>query len=78
MPYTYELWRLVEVKDDTRSTWELLARFPNAKRARMRIHEAAGSSIVSAEDNLYWYEDLDGTHTFRIEAKPVSATGETS
>ena len=78
MPYTYELWRLVEVKDDTRSTWELLARFPNARRARMRIHEAAGSSIVSAEDNVYWYEDVDGTHTFRIEAMPASAPGETS
>jgi hypothetical protein len=75
MPVSYELWRLVDVKDESRSTWELLARFPNAKRARVSIHEAAGSSIVSAEDNVYWYEDLSGEHFFRIEVASGPATG---
>lgn len=66
---TYELWRLVEVRDERRSTWELVGRYPNVKRARMRIHELAGNSIVSPEETTYWFEDAAGrTQTFRIEA----------
>ena len=71
MAMTYELWRLVEVKDESRSTWELIGRYPNVKRARMRIHELAGASIVSPEETTYWFEDAGGhTQTFRIEAVP--------
>ena len=65
---TFELWRLVAVKDEARSTWELVGRFPTPKRARMKLHELAGKNIVSPEEEIYWYEDLNGTHTFRIEA----------
>ena len=69
MAMTYELWRLVDVKDERRSTWELVASFPNVKRARMHIYELAGSSIVSPEETTYWFEDTQGhTQTFRIEA----------
>jgi hypothetical protein len=69
MAMTFELWRLVEVKDASRSTWELIGKFPNVKRARMRIHELAGNHIVSPEETTYWFEDEHGkTHTFRIEA----------
>jgi len=69
MAMTYELWRLVEVKDASRSTWELVGSFPNVKRARMRIYELAGNSIVSPEETTYWFEDTQGhTQTFRIEA----------
>lgn len=78
MPMTYELWRLVRVKDATHSTWELIGRFPNVKRARLRIHELAGSNIVSPEETTYWFEDAHGhTHTFRIEAvsEPARADG---
>lgn len=69
MPYLYEVWRLVAVKDEATSTWELLDRFPNAKRARMYIQELAGSAVLSSEENesTYFYDDIDGTHTFRIE-----------
>jgi hypothetical protein len=74
MAMTYELWRLVARRDETRSTWELVGRFPNAKRARLRIHELAGNRIVSPEESVYWYEDLEGAHTFRIEAVPAPAT----
>ncbi len=68
MAMTYELWRLVAVKNEQTSTWELVDRFPNAKRARLHIHKLAGSSIVSPDEGTYWYEDTGGTHTFRIEA----------
>jgi len=69
MAMTYELWRLVDVKDERRSTWELVASFPNVKRARMHIYELAGSSIVSPEETNYWFEDSSGkVQTFRIEA----------
>ena len=68
---TFELWRLVAIKDESRSTWELVGSFPNVKRARMRIHELAGSHIVSPEESMYWYEDGEGMHTFRIEAVPT-------
>lgn len=68
---TYELWRLVAVKDERRSTWELVGQFPNARAARRKIHELAGPSIVSPEEDLYWYEDAAGTHTFRIEAARI-------
>ena len=71
MAMTYELWRLIAVKDEGRSTWELVGSFPTPKRARMKLHELAGRNIVSPEEEVYWYEDLDGTHTFRIEAVPV-------
>lgn len=65
----FELWRLVAVKDTSRSTWELIGTFPNVKRARMRIHELAGNQIVSPEETTYWFEDEHGqTQTFRIEA----------
>ncbi len=65
---TYELWRLVAVKDEERSTWELVGRFPNVRRAQRKIHEIAANHIVSPEDAFYWYEDNAGRHTFRIEA----------
>ncbi len=68
MAMTYELWRLVAIKDESRSTWELVGTFPNVKRAKARIYELAGTSIVSPEEDLYTYEDFEGTHTFRIEA----------
>lgn len=68
MKLAYELWRLVAVKDESRSTWELVGRFANVRRAQRKIHELAGSSIVSPEEGFYWYEDQEGTHTFRIEA----------
>lgn len=69
MAMTFELWRLVAVKDSTRSTWELVGTFPNVKRARMHIYELAGSAIVSPEETNYWFEDEDGNvQTFRIEA----------
>ena len=69
---TFELWRLIAVENEARNTWELVGRFPNAKRARLHIYGLAGNRVVSPEDNTYWYEDAEGTHTFRIEA--VSAT----
>ncbi len=69
MAMTYELWRLVGVKDESRSTWELVGTFANVKRARLRIHELAGNAVVSPEEATYWYEDAAGeTHVFRIEA----------
>ncbi len=74
MAMTYELWRLVAVKDEARSTWELVGSFPTPKRARMQLHQLAGKNVVSPEEEVYWYEDAEGTHTFRIEAVPV-ATG---
>lgn len=75
MAMNYELWRLVQVKDERRSTWELVGTFANAKRARMAIHELAGPHTVSPEEETYWYEDSEGTHTFRIEAVMVPAPG---
>jgi hypothetical protein len=71
---TYELWRLVAIRDEGRSTWELIGRFPTVKRARMRLHELAGKNILSPEEDTYWYEDFDGIHTFRIEAVPEPAS----
>jgi hypothetical protein len=71
MKLTYELWRLVAVKDESSSTWELVGRFTNVRGAQRKIHELAGNSIVSPEEGYYWYEDLEGTHTFRIEAARV-------
>ena len=65
---TYQLWRLVAVKDASRSTWELVGAFSKLKQAELRIHELAGSQIVSPDEGSYWYEDAHGTHTFRIEA----------
>ena len=73
MAMTYELWRLVAVRDEGRSTWELVGRFPTVKRARMRLNELAGKNILSPEEDTYWYEDLEGIHTFRIEAVPAPA-----
>jgi hypothetical protein len=64
----YQLWRLVAVKDQRTTTWELVATFPNVKRARLHIYELAGRNIVSPDEDRYWYEDSEGTHTFRIEA----------
>jgi len=68
MAMTYELWRLVVVKDASRSTWELVGEFPRLRVAELRIHELAGAHIVSPEEGLYSYDDAQGTHTFRIEA----------
>lgn len=68
MAMTYELWRLVAVKDERRSTWELIGTYPKLKEAELRIHQLAGSHIVSPEEGRYWYEDAAGVHTFRIEA----------
>ena len=44
-------------------------------RARMKLHELAGKNIVSPDEDVYWYEDSEGTHTFRIEAEPVQTPG---
>ncbi len=78
MAMNYQLWRLVAVKDEQRSTWELVGEFPRLKLAEMRIYQLAGSNIVSPEEGSYWYEDAGGTHTFRIEAlrveEPKAAT----
>ncbi|OAI40668.1 hypothetical protein AYO38_05540 [bacterium SCGC AG-212-C10] len=71
MAMTFELWRLVAVRDERRSTWELVGTFPNVKRARQHIAKLAGRHMVSPDEDTYWYEDNDGTHTFRIEATPV-------
>ena len=73
MAMTYELWRLVAVKDETRSTWEHVGSFANVKRAKEHIYELAGPNIVSPDEDTYWYEDASGTHTFRIEAVFVQA-----
>lgn len=75
MAMTFELWRLVAVKDESRSTWELVGNFPNVKRAQMKIYELAGSNVVSPEESTYWYEDGAGMHEFRIEAVVKPATG---
>lgn len=71
MAMVYELWRQVAVKDEMHSTWELVDRFSNHKLARQRIHELAGSNVVSPEDGTYWYEDIEGEHRFRIEVVPA-------
>ncbi len=71
MKLTYELWRLVAVKDESRSTWELVGRFANVRQAQRKIHELAGNHIVSPEEGFWWYEDGEGTHTFRIEAARI-------
>jgi len=68
MKLTYELWRLVAVKDESRSTGSWSDDSPTSGERSARIHELAGRSIVSPEEGLYWYEDQEGTHTFRIEA----------
>lgn len=73
MAMAFELWRLVTVADEAHSTWELLGRFPNHKSARRRIHELAGPSIVSPDEDTFWYEDAGGEHRFRIEAVQVTA-----
>lgn len=72
MAMTYNLWRLVEVKDEHRSTWELVETVPSLKRAKGKIYELAGMNIVSPDEDVYWYEDADGRHTFRIEAIVVT------
>jgi hypothetical protein len=68
MAMQFELWRLVDVKDETRSTWEFVGTFKTPKRARARIFELAGKNVVFPEEETTWYEDEDGVHTFRIEA----------
>lgn len=68
MAMTFQLWRFVAVKDEHRSTWELVGEFPNVRRARQRLHELAGSNVVSPEDDTFWFEDEEGTQRFRIEA----------
>jgi hypothetical protein len=73
MAMTYNLWRLVAVKDEHRSTWELVATVPSLKQAKGRIYDLAGTNIVSPDEDVYWYEDADGRHTFRIEALLVKA-----
>ena len=74
MPMTFELWRLVAVRDESRGTWELVGTFPNVKRAKMRINQLAGPNIVSPEESTYWYEDSEGVHEFRIEAVNTPAS----
>lgn len=71
MKMTYELWRLVAVRDEQHSTWELVGRFANVKRAKAKIYELAGTNVVSPEERYLWYEDARGTHTFRIEVVPL-------
>lgn len=73
MATTYNLWRLVEVKDEHRSTWELVETVPTLKRAKGKIYELAGMNIVSPDEDVYWYEDAKGKHTFRIEAIVAAA-----
>ena len=73
MAMVFELWKLVGVKDEGRSTWELVGSFPNAGRARQRINELAGPNVVSPEESFFWFEDEEGTHTFRIEAVRTEA-----
>ena len=73
MAMTYNLWRLVEVKDEHRSTWELVGTMSSLKAAKGQIYQLAGMNIVSPDEDVYWYEDADGKHTFRIEAILVSA-----
>ena len=68
MAMNYQLWRLVAVKDEQHSTWELVGEFPKLRQAEMRIYQLADRNIVSPEEGSYWYEDEEGTHTFRIEA----------
>ena len=78
MSMTYNLWRLVEVKDERRSTWELVGTMPSLKGAKGRIYQLAGMNIVSPDEDVYWYEDAEGKHTFRIEAiltSPPPAAG---
>lgn len=69
MPYSYEVWRLVEEKDDGTDTWEFLERFPTGKRARQHIQEMAGTAVLSSEDNdtRFSFDDPDGLQVFRIE-----------
>lgn len=69
MTVTAHLWRLVEVKDERRSTWELVGSFPTARKARARISELAGRNIVSPDEEIFYYEDGDGRHDFRIEVE---------
>lgn len=74
---TFELWRLVAVKDATHSTWELVGNFKTPKQARNRILELAGPTIVSSDEQTISYQDSAGEHTFRIEAVPVPAPPQT-
>ncbi len=73
MAMQFELWRLVDVKDERRSTWELVGTFNTPKKARARIRELAGPHVVFPEEETTWYEDNDGVHTFRIEASQAPA-----
>lgn len=68
MAMTFELWQLVAVKDEQRSTWELVGTFPSLKKARAKLYEVAGNNVISPEEGTFWFEDEQGTHTFRIEA----------
>ena len=70
---TFEVWRLVAVKDESRSTWELIGGFSSPRKARARILELAGPNVLSPEEEILWYQDGEGTHTFRIEAVPAEA-----
>lgn len=66
---TYEVWRLVAVKDASTSTWELAEQFSNFRLAQRYIQEQAGAAIISSEDNLFSFEDsAGGEHYYRIEA----------
>jgi hypothetical protein len=56
----FELWRLVAVRDEQRSTWELIGRFPSVRKARAHINQLAGSNVVSPEETTYWFEDEHG------------------
>ena len=71
----FELWRLVDVKDERRSTWELVGTFKTPKRARARIRELAGNHVVFPEEETTWFEDNEGVQTFRIEATSAPADG---
>jgi hypothetical protein len=72
MAMAFQLWRLVEVKDERRSTWELVGTFTSPRKARARIFELAGNHVVFPEEETIWYEDNGGVHTFKIEATPVA------
>lgn len=68
MAYEYELWRLVAVKDENSSTWELVGTFKTPKKAREKLHELAGTNVVSPDEMMFRFDSAEGEQLFRIEA----------
>jgi len=69
----YQLWRLVSVKDQSRSTWELIGTFKTPKRAREQLYKLAGTNVVSPDEELFRFDSTEGEQIFRIEATPIPA-----